>query len=74
MLLVTPHSSAERIKREEMSDRLLSRASRALHNSPHLCVCEGVEGGGVGGTQGLFQHHTKRKGKVKEDYKKKGDV
>lgn len=69
VLLVTPHSSVERIKREEMSDRLLSWASLALHNSPQLCVCDG----GGGGTQGLFQHHTKRKGKVKEDYKK-GDV
>lgn len=52
MLLVTPHSSAERVKRGKMSDRLLSWASPALHNSLHW----------GGNAQRLFQHHTKRKG------------
>lgn len=51
MLLMNP-IPLQRVKRGKMSDRLLSWASPALHNSLHW----------GGEAQRLFQHHTKRKG------------
>lgn len=51
MVLMTPHSSAGRIKRGKMSDRLLSRAPPTLHNSLRW---KGVGGGLGGALQGSF--------------------